>query len=177
MRRRHPLPKIWLMTDPRIEDLDVAIGALPKGSGIIFRHYQLAATQRRRLFKQVQKLAKARRHVLLLADRPLIARQWGADGAHCRSAHRSQGLRTVAVHNLCEATLARQIKADLIFVSPVFATRSHPDARGIGSLGLARIVTKQRNRTIALGGMTAKRMKKLAALNLHGWAAIDAFRT
>jgi thiamine-phosphate pyrophosphorylase len=177
MRRRHPLPKIWLMTDPRIDNLDAAIRSLPKGSGVVFRHYELAATLRRRLFKHVKKLAKQQRHVLLLADRPITAGQWGADGAHSRSPHRSQGLRTIAVHNGGEAVLAKKLKADLIFVSPVFATRSHPGARHLGRIGLARIAGHQRKRTVALGGMTTKRMKLLRALSLHGWAAIDAFRT
>ena len=112
--------------------------------------------------------------MLLLADRPLVAQRWGADGAHSRSPHRSQGIRTVAVHNAREAALARRLRADLIFVSPVFETRSHPGSRSIGALGLGRISGLQRHQTIALGGMTAKRAKSLVALNIHGWAAIDA---
>lgn len=177
MRRRHPLPKIWLMTDPRIEDLSAAIMRLPRGSGIIFRHYELPKRERRALFKRVQKLAKARRHSLLLADRPMIARLWGADGAHDRSGHRSRGVRTVAVHNAREAVQAKRIGAGLMFVSPVFTTQSHPNTQVIGALGVARIAGKKRDSTIALGGMTAKRMKRLRALDLYGWAAIDAFRT
>jgi thiamine-phosphate pyrophosphorylase len=175
MRRRHPLPKIWLMTDPRINDLTVVIRRLPRGTGIIFRHYELPQAGRRALFRIVKKLA-AGRHALLLADKPSVAQQWGADGAHCRSAQRSRGIRTVAVHNAREAALAKRVGADLIFVSPVFATRSHPDAQAIRAVGLGRIAGTMRKRTIALGGMTAKRAKSLSALNLYGWAAIDAFR-
>jgi thiamine-phosphate pyrophosphorylase len=175
MHRCHPLPKIWLMTDPRISDLSGAIRRLPRGSGIIFRHYELPRGERRALFRAVKTLA-AGRHVLLLADRPHVARQWGADGAHSRSLHRSQGIRTVAVHSAREAALAKRIGADLIFVSPVFATRSHPDAQAIGAVGLGRIAGQMRGRTIALGGMTAKRAKSLSTLKLYGWAAIDAFR-
>jgi thiamine-phosphate pyrophosphorylase len=177
MPRRHPLPTIWLMTDPRIDDLGAAIRRLPRGAGIVFRHYHLSRADRRALFDEVHKLAKARRLVLLLADRPLVARQWGADGAHDGSAHRSQGIRTVAVHNAREAASARRIGADLLFVSPIFMTQSHPGARGIGALGLGQIAGNQRRRTIALGGMTAKRRQSLSAINIHGWAAIDAFRT
>ncbi len=72
--------------------------------------------------------------------------------------------------------MAKRIGADLIFVSPVFTTQSHPRAHMIGAVGLGRIAGKMRGRTIALGGMNAKRAKSLAALNLYGWAAIDAFR-
>ncbi len=114
--------------------------------------------------------------MLLLADKPCVARQWGADGAHSRSLHRSQGIRTVAVHNAREAAAAKRLGADLIFVSPVFATQSHPGGHSIGAVGVGRIVGNMRGRTIALGGMTAKRAELLLSLKLYGWAAIDAFR-
>lgn len=176
MRRRHPLPKIWLMTDPRMADVLASTARLPNGSGIVFRHYEWADKPRRALFKQVQRLARRGRHVLILADTPIRARQWGADGAHNRSALVSLGLRTVAVHSAREAALARRIKADLIFVSPVFPTQSHPGTRALGSRRLGQIAGDQRTATIALGGMSAQRAKHLSALNIHGWAAIDAFR-
>jgi thiamine-phosphate pyrophosphorylase len=86
----------------------------------------------------------------------------------------SQGLRTVAVHSVREAALAKRVGADLIFVSPVFPTRSHPNGRTLARIGLGRISTGQRHKTIALGGMTAKRAKSLSSLKIHGWAAIDA---
>jgi len=176
MRRRHPLPKIWLMTDPRIDDLAAAINRLPKRSGIVFRHYGMARTERRLLFRQVKRLAKRGRHTLILADRPEVAKYWGADGVHSRSAHRSTGLRTVAVHSAREAALARRIGADLIFASPVFATRSHVGAKALGRARLGLMIGIQRHRTISLGGMDAGRAKSLSALKLYGWAAIDAFR-
>ena len=164
------------MTDPRLGDLRSVIRALPKGAGIIFRHYELPTRTRRLLFRRVKKLARARRHLVLLADRPALARHWGADGAHDRSVHRSQGIRTVAVHNAREAVVAKRVKADLIFISPVYATRSHPDARVIGMRGTLRIAGHERGRTIALGGMTAKRMRMVRQHGIHGWAGIDAFR-
>ncbi|RYD48780.1 MAG: thiamine phosphate synthase, partial [Sphingomonadales bacterium] len=44
MRCRHPLiPKLWLMTDERMgDDLWDALKRLPRGSGVIFRHYGVA---------------------------------------------------------------------------------------------------------------------------------------
>ena len=104
----------------------------------------------------------------------MVALQWGADGAHSRSGHRSCGIRTVAVHDAREAAGAKRIGADLILVSPVYATTSHPGAKAIGTLGIALIAGAERKRTVALGGMTEKRAKLLGALNLYGWAAIDA---
>jgi thiamine-phosphate pyrophosphorylase len=177
MRHRHPLPKIWLMTDPRMDDVLASVARLPKGSGVIFRHYEWTEGRRRALFNQVKRLARRGRHILILADTPIRAKQWDADGAHNRSTLVSQGLRTVAVHSAKEAALARSIRADLIFVSPVFTTRSHPNGRTLGHSGLGKIAGNQRTKTIALGGMTAKRARPLSALKIHGWAAIDAFRT
>lgn len=177
MRRRHPLPKIWLMTDPRMPDVLASIARLPRGSGIIFRHYQWETRPRRALFKQVKRAARRGQHILILADTPVRAKQWGADGAHHRSMLVSQGLRTVAVHSAKEAALAKKIGADLIFVSPVFPTRSHPNGKTLGRIGLAKLAGRQRTKTIALGGVTAQRAKSLRAVKIHGWAAIDAFRT
>jgi thiamine-phosphate pyrophosphorylase len=175
MRHRHPLPKIWLMTDPRMDNLLTVIKRLPMRSGIVFRHYDLAYRERRALFRRVWAVAHRANHVLILADTPQTAWQWGADGAHSRSRHRSTGLRTMAVHTMREAALARAVKADLIFVSPVFATRSHTNARTIGAIGLGQIAGQQRNRTIALGGMNANRARQLSAMKIYGWAGIDAF--
>jgi thiamine-phosphate pyrophosphorylase len=175
MLRRQPLPKTWLMTDPRLGDLVAIIARLPRRSGIVFRHYALPEAKRRRLFEAVKRTTRAKRHLLVLADTPERARVWGADGAHNRSMLRSYGMRTMAVHNAREVVLAKRMRADLIFVSPVFATQSHPGSQTLGRTKLGLLARGQR--AIALGGMTAKRFKSLSALKIYGWAGIDAFRT
>lgn len=174
MPRRQPLPRIWLMTDPRIVDLSGAIAQLPRRSGIIVRHYHLAPPARFRLLKHVQRLARRGRHIVLLADTPWRARAWGADGAHDRSSRPSRGFRSMAVHSMREAAMARRMRADLALVSPAFATASHPDVRPLKRHMLARL--SRCLRTIALGGMTARRFRTLRSLNLYGWAGIDALR-
>lgn len=53
------LPRIWLFTDERNEAvLEQAILRLPRGSGIIFRHYHLPERVRRARFATVKKLAR-----------------------------------------------------------------------------------------------------------------------
>ncbi len=174
MRRRQPLPRRWLMTDERIGDIVTAVASLPRGSGIVFRHY--GAPKRRALFDRVRALARRRGHVLILADRPCVARAWRADGAHERSLRRSRGIRTMAVHDRVELRIARAARADLIFVSPVFATRSHPGARPLGPARLGLLVGAMRGRVVALGGMSSATWQRLNGLGLYGWAGIDAFR-
>jgi thiamine-phosphate pyrophosphorylase len=88
----------------------------------------------------------------------------------------SKGLRSVAVHNASERATARRIGADLIFASPVFASASHPGKRVMGVSRLGLMVGAQRACTIVLGGIDAKSFKKLGGMNVHGWAAIDAFK-
>lgn len=173
MRHRHPLPRIWLMTDERISDLEGAIARLPSRSGIVFRHYSLEQHARRALFNRVRAQARRYRHILLLADTPYRAHIWGADGAHNGSRLRSVGLRSSPVHNRSELKSAMRSKADLIFVSPVFATRSHPGSRTLGRVGLATIATRAPMPVIAMGGINAKRAKSLDRTKIYGWAAID----
>ncbi|UVO55250.1 thiamine phosphate synthase [Sphingomonas sp. SUN039] len=173
--RKAPLPRLWLMTDERGGDPVVLARKLPKGAGIVFRHHATPAGERRTLFERVRRVARRRRLVVLLAGMPGQARAWGADGAHHRSALPSKGLRSVAVHNRCEMALAMRVRADLVFISPVFATRSHPGARSLGVVRFGLLIGDQRQRTIALGGMTAAKFRKLGGMGAQGWAAIDAF--
>ena len=86
MRRRQPLPRLWLMTDERQgEGLWRALERLPRGAGIIFRHYSLPAGERRALFERIKPVARQKRLMLLLAGSAGEARAWGADGSHGRS--------------------------------------------------------------------------------------------
>jgi thiamine-phosphate pyrophosphorylase len=181
MPARHSsiLPSLWLMTDERMgEALLRSIVALPKGSGVVFRHYGLALAERRSLFRRVRRIARARRLRLLLADQPQIAWAWGADGVHGRVAMAKRALpgqlKSAPVHNPRERIAAERAGADMIFASPVFATRSHPQARGLGPVQFGLMVRGCRIPIIALGGMTAKRAKALKAFGIVGWAAIDA---
>lgn len=169
-KRHHPVPHLWLMTDERLGDaLLPAIRALPRGAGIIFRHYATPAVQRRQLFDQVRRLARTRRLMVILAGPPHQAQAWHADGSHGR--HR--GTVTAPVHNLAELNAAQKAGAKLLFLSPVFATRSHPGARPLGRLRFAMLCQKAQTPVIALGGMTAARFRQIKSLGAYGWAAID----
>ncbi len=169
-KRHHSLPRIWLMTDERLGDaLLPAIRALPRGAGIIFRHYATPPAARRQLFDQVRALARTRRLMLILAGLPHQAQAWRADGSHGR--HR--GAVTAPVHNLAELKAAQKAGAKLLFLSPVFATRSHPGGRPLGRQRFAGLCQKAHIPVIALGGMTATRFRQVKSLGAYGWAAID----
>lgn len=175
MRRRHPLPKRWLMTDERLGMalLDIAAG-LPPGSGIVFRHYSLVLPERRALFDRVR--AAAGDTVLLLAGSDALAAEWGADGSHNRDSERwGAGWRSAPIHSLDELRAAEAAGADLVFLSPLFETRSHPDAAPLGPARFAAIARQTELPVIALGGMNEARGREAEAFGAYGWAGIGAF--
>jgi len=172
MMRRQPLPRLWLMTDERLgERLFEALANLPQGGGIVFRHYGLAETERRVLFDQVKAVAQARHQLLLLAGPAAQASEWGADGSHGRGPGR--GLRSAPAHDLAEMLAADRAGADLIFLSPVFQTRSHPGAATLGPADFNRLALRTNRPVIAVGGMNALRARRLR--EAYGWAGIDAW--
>ena len=177
MHRRQPLPRLWMMTDERQGDeLWPALQRLPRGAGIVFRHYGLSPSERRTLFKRVRGIADRKRLVLLLAGAPRLARAWGADGSHGRGPQpREKLLRSASVHSFAELRTAERNGAGFVFLSPVFATRSHPGANPLGRIRASAIAARTRLPVLALGGMDARRARALSGMKFYGWAAIDAW--
>jgi thiamine-phosphate pyrophosphorylase len=157
------------MTDERMgAGLWPALRALPPGSGVVFRHHATPAANRRVLLRRVERLALARRLVLVVAGGGS-----GKAGAH----NGGHGTRSVAAHDRRQAIAGVRVGATLLFVSPVFATRSHPGARPLGAMRAARIGLGLGAGVIALGGMDERRWRRIARLGFDGWAAIDAWLT
>jgi len=171
MLARQPLPRLWLMTDERQGDglLD-AVARLPRDAGLVLRHYSLAEADRRALFDRVR---SAHAGLLLLAGPADQAAAWGADGSHGRG--RGQGLRSAPAHNFSEIRAAERAGADFVFLSPVFATRSHADARTLGLARFAWLARRTPLPVVALGGMNEARGKRLASFGAYGWGGIDAW--
>ncbi|MEM8696274.1 MAG: thiamine phosphate synthase [Pseudomonadota bacterium] len=165
------------MTDERQGDqLWPALERLPRGSGIIIRHYSLPARQRRDLIARIRPIARKRRLVTIVAGPPGLAVATRADGFHTRSQCPGPRhlVRTAAVHGLAELRLAERARADLVFISPLFATASHPKGRTLGRVRFGRLARQSRIPVIALGGMNAGRAKSLRTFGIYGWAAIGA---
>lgn len=171
-KRQTLLPTIWLVSDQRNDAvLERALARLPRGSGLIFRHYHLPEPERKARFAALKRAAKVRGHRVVLSGDARMARAWGADGAYGDAARLARGpacLRLVTAHSLRE--LGRAKRADAVLLSPVFATRSHPGARGLGPVRFLLLARQSEVPVIALGGMTAKRARRLS---VRAWAAID----
>ena len=171
MRRRHPrIPVTWLMTDERMgAEIWTALERLPRGSGVVFRHYSLAPAERRALFAAVARVARRRGLVLLRGGDMPMRGEAGVHGGHRR------GLHTASAHRRSEAVVAIRAGAKAVFVSPVFATRSHPGARVLGPVRFGLLAQGVGVPVIALGGMDSRKARRTAALGAHGWAGIDVW--
>lgn len=172
------LPDIWLVSDARNDAmLESVLVNLPRGSGFIFRHHHLAPKERRARFDALQRLARRRDHVIILAADGRTARRWGANGAYgapARLAGGPAGLRLISAHSLREIAEAQRARADAILLSPVFATRSHPGAPSLGPLRFARLAAHAQTPVIALGGINPSSARRLLAGRKRcKWAAID----
>lgn len=174
MRPRHPLPRTWLLTDERQGDaLWTALRRLPRGSGVIVRHYSLNDTARAALFKRIRAIARSRGLTLLLSGSPEQGRLWGADGSYAGSPEGKASL--VGVHGLKEIRQAERGGAAMVMLSPLFPTRSHLNARSLGIPRFAALARATRLPVIALGGVDARHAPLLERIGAYGWAGIDAF--
>jgi len=168
------LPATWLISDARSDAvLESALAALPRGSGFVFRHYHLSPATRRARFDALARIARSRAVTVALAGSPAMARRWGAGAVYGPpgSTGGAHGLlRLATVHSLRELGAAHRAGADLVMLSPVFATRTHPGGAVLGRVRARLIARWARVPVIMLGGMTARRARLLSP---HGWAAID----
>lgn len=159
------------MTDERQGDgLWQALERLPRGAGVIFRHYSRPLAERRALFAAIARVCRRRGLVLVRAGG---VRMPGEQGVHGRAGKRMKGLRTWPAHNLREVVAGRRLAADAILISPIFPTRSHPGARPLGTARAGRLAQAAGGRAIALGGVNQRSFARLRGAGFIGWAAID----
>lgn len=169
-------PRIWLMTDERIGDrLWELVDRLPPDAGIVFRHYSLAAQARETLASRLAEAAKKAGIMLAVGADVALAKRVAARLVHNPlSAHEGLAVSR-SIHNLEQAVAAQSAGAALVFVSPVYATRSHPDQKPLGPELAAKIARAAGVPAIALGGMDEQKFALLEREWFHGWAGIDAW--
>ena len=174
-RRGTALPPVLLLTDEnRLPDPLPAARTLPRGAGVVLRHY--GAANRTALAAQ---LARIPGLVLLVAGDMALARRAGARGLHLPEASgrpprlRPRGfLVTMAAHSLPALRRAKALGADAAVLSPVFPTASHPGAPTLGPLRFAALARGAGLPVYALGGVTAANAMRLLASGAIGFAAI-----
>jgi thiamine-phosphate pyrophosphorylase len=179
------LPAIWFVTDEtRVPDIVAAIAALPRGTGVIFRHY--GALHRDVLARKVAALCRARGLIFVVAQDWRLAAMVRADGVHlpehavrgwasgARLWRRMRGtLLTVAAHGARGLAEAGRVKASAALLAPVFPTASHPGRAALGLVRAAALIRHQSVPVYALGGAGPKQLAHVRAAGFAGIAGIS----
>jgi thiamine-phosphate pyrophosphorylase len=163
-----------LFTDDSSRDWLAAARRLPRGSAVVIRGRDRAA--RAALLARLTPLSGLS---LLVADDPVLAE--AADGLHLPEARAREAAHwrarrpgwiiTAAAHSL--RALMTLTHADAAFLSPVFATASHPDAPTLTPLRGAFIAAAAPLPVYALGGIDGRSAARLPPA-FAGIAAIAA---
>ena len=169
-------PREWLMTDERIgERLREAIDRLPVGSGVVFRHYSMAREERAELAAFVAGRCRDRGLILSIASDVELALSLDAALVHNPSDDPVRLPMSRSAHSLAEARDACDAGATLLFVAPVYPTRSHPGRPNLGHERAVEIARSCPIPSIALGGVDRANFAPLQRDGFYGWAGIDAW--
>jgi thiamine-phosphate pyrophosphorylase len=170
---------LWLFTDARrLADPLGAVARLPAGlCGVVFRHD--GDPRREALGWALARLCRARGLPMVVAGDWRLAAALGA-GLHLRGgrkpaqAPRWHGLITSSAHGVAELRRARGAGAGLVFLSPAFATVSHPGARALGAARWGRLARGAGVAVAGLGGVGGNNVRRLPSRYCVGAGAIGA---
>jgi thiamine-phosphate pyrophosphorylase len=172
VKKQKPLPERWLFTDRRWPAAAIvqALAGLPRGSGVVLRDMADADA------RCVVAAARRNGHVVVVSGDRRRVRRLGGAGRHLASTGPvACRVLTASAHNLTEIVRARRAGARLVFVSPVFPTASHREARPLGRIRFGLLARGAGVALAALGGMDARHFAQLGPLGAAAWGGIAAF--
>jgi thiamine-phosphate pyrophosphorylase len=181
--RRRAAPLYAFMTDAlRTPDPARDLRRLAPGTLVIFRHYD--APDRAALGRRLAALARRRGLVFVVAGDRRLAWRLRADGLHLpdgmvrRRGHFAPTTDpwpvSAAAHDGPGLRRALRAGADLILLSPVFPTASHPGRPALGPRRLAALCRRAAVPVLALGGVTQAVQRRVLAAGAAGIAGIGA---
>ncbi len=154
-----PPAAIWLFTDVvRAPAPLAAVRALAPGlGGVVLR--QPDAAGRARLCALLAPICRARRLALSIAGDARLARRFHA-GLHLSRGRRERGAEwvrflTSSAHDRCELVRCRRAGVALAFLSPLFASASHPGTPGLRPCRWSALARHAGVVVAALGGIDA----------------------
>jgi thiamine-phosphate pyrophosphorylase len=174
------VPPLVLMTDDeRLPDPLAAARALPRGSIVVVRARD--AGRRKTLACAMTKLARTHGLTVLIAGDAALARACGAHGVHLPEAHtgqaaslRARGISLVTASAHSFSALRRAKDSDMVFLSPVFPTASHPGRLALHPVRANLMARQSPVPVYALGGVTERNASLLSTGAFDGIAAIGA---
>ena len=184
------VPQFYVLTDqdrfdnPLVDTLEI-FQRLPRGAGVIVRHRD--SMQLEALTRAIVPHAHRLGLKVLLAGDVRLALKHHCDGVHLSQARARRGplrisslppefIISAAAHDGLSLRRAVGARAQVVMLSPVFATLSHPGANTLGLHRFNNMVAGQNQRIIALGGITTQNVKRLNLGAAYGIGAIGAWR-
>jgi len=154
-RRQTSIPRQWFVVDRRVgRDLPEIARRLPVGTGVLLVRNHHRKGEQARLRAKLRHIGQARRLTVL--------------GEAAGEA--------VRVHDIRELRRAGLARMPLLFLSPMFPTRTHPDRKPLPNMRAATLTRLAKSPVIALGGMNERRFRRIQRLGFSGWAGIGAWR-
>ncbi len=160
---------------------------MPKNSAVIFREYDLILSEREKLAREIFAICKKYHHKFIVGKNLDLARKLRADGVHFsdndklplqilnRKNFTKGFIFSFACHKLASVLKIKNLAVDVIFISPIFASKSHEGAKNLGIFNIRKIVKTTNKPIFALGGINKNNFKLLQKLGIQGFGAIEYF--
>ena len=171
------LPNLWLFTDLQKTLKPVELSKkLPVQSGVIIRHYN-NSKNKKTIIKDILNVKKRRMLTVLISGEN--KRGLNIDGNHfpqwASPINNGNKITSMSFHHAKDLRKSINLKADLVFISPVFPTTSHKNKKCLGVIKLGLMARLFKKHVIALGGINNKNIGRLRSLPISGCAGIDLF--
>ena len=170
--RRPAGTPLWLFADPqRLPDPCAAAARLPRGlCGVVLRADP--GPGRLALGQRLRRICRERRLALSVAADWRVPGDWRLAAALGGAMHLRGGRRPVAprwcraatgsAHGAVELVRANRAKVALVFLSPAFATPSHPGRLALGPVQWSRLANRATGVVAALGGVEGRKALALS---------------
>lgn len=173
------LPDCWLVLEDASPDPVLPDKLKGKNIGGI---YLRGVTQADATTKDFVARCTALGITTLVRNDAQLAQQLGTSGVHLSEAYAAQceerpscALLSVACHSDKALQQAARLKADMVMLSPVQPTQTHPDARPLGWEGFAQLATGRAFAVYALGGLRPDDLARAREAGARGIAGMRAF--
>lgn len=184
-----PLGPALYLTDTRVHaEPEQILERLPPGSLVMLRDYD--HVDRENLARGLAAACRKRDLNFLVGADAALAARVGAVGVHLPEGlavrlpllryKYQQMIFSTSCHSAPAMIRAARFGADAVLLSPVFATKSHPESfslpgRVLGPVRLSRLCRMTDLPVYALGGITADNIHRLRHIPLAGIASIRGF--
>lgn len=176
------MPGLFWLTDPkRADNFEIVVPALPRGSGIIYRHF--GASNRREIAQDLVKLCRKHGCIFLISDDPKLAKAVGATGVHWpfRSKRAAKYwrsafiLQTISAHSPGELRQLDRSLFDAAIVSTVFSSESPSAGKPLGAVKFRILARSAPLPSYGLGGISGSNAPKIGGF--AGLAAVSSVQT